>query len=947
MATFPKTPSSKDLLAHTPLISNSAIHTNTTPFISCPISLSDSLSVEELSALTRMDVYYLRYTSKEKPVQPYTFFSYDNVISKPALSDAKSLVKQKKETDLLLYSLGLSSLTQNEHISFVPAFSSRVGDLFAKLFAKGCITNTYQSVFWNTRYQTIAPFENVRFETQDSTAYTVKYFVSTKNHSLDIYVQDPATIFGDVAIAINPLHKKAKILKWQMVIIPIINKTIPVIIDERADFWTHGWIMRITPAHDTVSLSIAKDHGLPLDVESFDASGNFSAHAWLFAGKPVDQFLLNITQNLSDIGNLIDKHPIKIKVPFSRITNEKLFSRTHKGRFLQIPQDIVTRFFEDEHTRMCFGEDFDEISSIFPVSTPSALGYRLPVWTKTDGDIIIVDEWSIIDAYTKNKSSKKSILLSLFIFHAIQEGNLNARFGLEDAIACFFAAGFSKDQILLTSRMELYKTRYPQYEKEYTAIQTIISRLNEDATDEKALSLLIAHLENSLALTVDSHWIFSLDLGQINPELADAIQSKETISTYLLHHLLVLDACGLFEETWDMTSPMTLFSEQERYKLASCTLLWYFLCDKFPWSKAFLFVPACANKGTVDRDVQRVKKYIQTYGSDVVRRHLMDAYHPKITNNEESLEHTMWYFQTFWNACRYIKTTLFEDKQTFKTLDKVYASILAWSDDIHAFDTWIIWAIQSIVIEHKAIETPVEMSAFSHRIFQFIKEDFSTKYLELIKISPSPYSAQVSLLIAGILIKMLFPYAPLLMSELWQQMWFTNSITDPIPTSLFPVLQKSYLISLFMDLIDKFVVSKENLACKKHDSVSIFIKANPDFLKFCKTHEVLLQKTLHAEDIAYLPYNEQAPSSYIQEDIIDITIGIKRFSKDNPFCLAALTKKLWEKQEYLQHLRNLLSSLNNNGWSPEILTKKREEIQTVKDEIEELELEINKLKMKE
>jgi valyl-tRNA synthetase len=263
--------------------------------------------------------------------------------------------------------------------------------------------------------------------------------------------------------------------------------------------------MRVTPAHDTVSLSIAKDHGLPLDVESFDASGNFSAHAGLFAGKPVDQFLLNITQNLSDIGNLIDKHPIKIKVPFSRITNEKLFSRTHKGRFLQIPEEIMTRFSEDENTRMCFGEDFDGISSIFPVSTPSALGYRLPIWTKPDDSVIIVDESSIVDAYIKNKASKKFILLSLFIFHAIQEGNLNARFGSEDAIACFFSAGFTKDQTLLTSWMELYKTRYPQYNKEYSAIQSILSRLNEDASDEKALSLLITHLENSFALTVDTH----------------------------------------------------------------------------------------------------------------------------------------------------------------------------------------------------------------------------------------------------------------------------------------------------------------------------------------------------------------------------------------------------------------------------------------------------------
>lgn len=148
-----------------------------------------------------------------------------------------------------------------------------------------------------------------------------------------------------------------------------------------------------------------------------------------------------------------------------------------------------------------------------------------------------------------------------------------------------------------------------------------------------------------------------------------------------------------------------------------------------------------------------------------------------------------------------------------------------------------------------------------------------------------------------------------------------------------------------MDLIDKFVILKDSLSCKKHDAVSIFIRGNPDFLRFCQSHETLVQKTLHAEDITYLPQSEHAPSSYIQEDIIDITIGIKRFSKDNPFCLAALTKKLAEKQDYVQHLRNLLSSLTNNWWSPEIITKKREEIQTTKDEIEQLELEINRLKM--
>ena len=946
MAIFPKIPSSKELLLHLPSISKLTINTdNSAPFLGCPLALSDSLSIESLSMLTRIDVYRLRHAHTESTISPFTFFYYDDVISKPALSDAKSLLKQKKETDLLLYSLWLWELTQQEYISILPEFSSRVGSLFAKLFAKGCIKNTYQSVFRNTRYQTIAPPENVKFGIEDMTAYTVKYFVSTKNHSLDVYIEDASTMFGDVAIAFNPLHKKAKLLRGQMAIIPIINKTIPIIVDERVDFASHGWIMRITPAHDDLSLSIAKDHDLPLNIASYDSYGNFSDHAGLFAGKPVDQFLSNIIQNLSDIGNLIEKHPIKRRIPYSRITNEKLIVRTHKWRFLDIPETLMQAFADDEKTRECFGDDIPEVSHIFPVSTPSLLGYRLPVWTKEDGQNIIVDESTIVNAFSENKINKKNILISLFVFHAIQEGNLNPRFVLEDAVTCFFASGFSKDQTLLSGRLQLYKTRYPEYIKEVEELEKIIQTLSDDATNESSLNTLLSILENAFALTADKQGIFSFDLTQINPILNDAIQSKETISTYLLHHFLVLDACGFFDSQDISPLPITLFSEQERQKFASCTLLAYLLEDKFPWSKSLFYTPSSPSRTTTNRDIQTIKTHIQTYGTDVVRWHLMDAHHTKTAHSEEALQETMELLHTFWNASRFIKTSFFEEQESFGTLEELYANILGGIDDIHAFDNWLIWVMQSLLEDIKTIENPVDIAAFSHRILQFMKEDFSTKYIELIKTIPSPHSHEISLLVAGILIKLFFPYAPLMTTDLWQKMGFKGQITEPFPTNFFPWLQKSYLISLFMDLVDKFVSLKTSLSCKKHDPVSIFIRANPDFLKFCQSHENLLQKTLHADDITYLPYNEQAPSSYIQEDIIDITIGIKRFSKDNPFCLAALTKKLAEKQDYLQYVRNLLSSLNNNWWSPEIITKKREEIQTVKDEIEQLELEINKLKM--
>jgi hypothetical protein len=75
-----------------------------------------------------------------------------------------------------------------------------------------------------------------------------------------------------------------------------------------------------------------------------------------------------------------------------------------------------------------------------------------------------------------------------------------------------------------------------------------------------------------------------------------------------------------------------------------------------------------------------------------------------------------------------------------------------------------------------------------------------------------------------------------------------------------------------MEIIDKFSVMKAGLNLKKHDMISIFIRSNPDFIKFIKSNESLFKKTLHAEEIIYLIHHEETPCGYIKEDIIDISI---------------------------------------------------------------------------
>ncbi|MBU0627273.1 class I tRNA ligase family protein [Patescibacteria group bacterium] len=89
----------------------------------------------------------------------------------------------------------------------------------------------------------------------------------------------PETLFGDVALAVHPQNKRYHTLVGQKAIIPIINKTIPIIADERVDMFANNGIMRITPAHDLFSLQIAKDHDLPIDCFAIDQDGCFTKHA--------------------------------------------------------------------------------------------------------------------------------------------------------------------------------------------------------------------------------------------------------------------------------------------------------------------------------------------------------------------------------------------------------------------------------------------------------------------------------------------------------------------------------------------------------------------------------------------------------------------------------------------------------------------------------------------
>ena len=96
----------------------------------------------------------------------------------------------------------------NEESTFSISFSRFLRKLFYELVQNDTIYEAEDIVYRNTKYQTSLGKDEVRFEKQKGKKYTIKYFISTKNNSVNIVTTSPETIFGDVALAVHPQNKK-------------------------------------------------------------------------------------------------------------------------------------------------------------------------------------------------------------------------------------------------------------------------------------------------------------------------------------------------------------------------------------------------------------------------------------------------------------------------------------------------------------------------------------------------------------------------------------------------------------------------------------------------------------------------------------------------------------------------------------------------------------------
>ena len=177
-----------------------------------------------------------------------------------------------------LRKLGVSCDWQRERFTMDEGCSEAVKEVFVKLYDKGLIYRGNRMVNWCPHCCTSISDAEVEYEEQQGHFWHLLYQVKETGEYLEIATTRPETMLGDTAVAINKDDERYKHLHGCHVILPLLNKELPIVCDEHADMEKGTGVVKITPAHDPNDFEVGQRHSLPI-VRCFTYDGHMTGAA--------------------------------------------------------------------------------------------------------------------------------------------------------------------------------------------------------------------------------------------------------------------------------------------------------------------------------------------------------------------------------------------------------------------------------------------------------------------------------------------------------------------------------------------------------------------------------------------------------------------------------------------------------------------------------------------
>ncbi|MDE6597821.1 MAG: valine--tRNA ligase [Clostridia bacterium] len=186
--------------------------------------------------------------------------------------------------------------------------SNAVKEVFVNLYNKKLIYRGSRIINWCPNCKTTLSDVEVEYAEEDGHFWHIKYFVEGEDAALEVATTRPETMFGDTAVAVNPNDERYKRFIGKNVILPVVNRPIPVVGDEHADMEFGTGVVKITPAHDPNDFEVGMRHNLPI-VRVMNDDGTMNANAGKYEGLDRYECRKRLVEELKASGNLVSVQP--------------------------------------------------------------------------------------------------------------------------------------------------------------------------------------------------------------------------------------------------------------------------------------------------------------------------------------------------------------------------------------------------------------------------------------------------------------------------------------------------------------------------------------------------------------------------------------------------------------------------------------------------------------
>ncbi len=289
--------------------------------------------------------------------------------------------------------LGCSVDYTKERFTLDEGLNKAVTKVFVDYYNKGLIYRGEKIINWDPVAQTALSNEEVIYKDVEGAFYHLKYFIEGTDEYLDVATTRPETLFGDTAVAVNAEDERYQKYIGKNVILPVVNKAIPIIADEHADPEFGTGVVKITPAHDPNDFEVGNRHNLErIVVMNPDATMN--ENAFKYNGMTREECREELLKDLKEMDLLISIEPMTHSVGHSERTNamvEPYLSKQWFVKMTPLAQQLLDVQNDKDNKINFVPEKFEKTLTHWMedchdwcISRQLWWGHRIPAWYKDD-----------------------------------------------------------------------------------------------------------------------------------------------------------------------------------------------------------------------------------------------------------------------------------------------------------------------------------------------------------------------------------------------------------------------------------------------------------------------------------------------------------------------------------------------------------------------------------